>query len=55
MSERNIKCPDCEEKQIILPEDLEIGDILECENCAAEVEVQEIEPELKVELIIEEK
>ena len=49
-----IKCPDCNEITIPVPSEIEVGDVWECDNCAAEVEVVSDDP-LKVELIIEEK
>ena len=54
---KTILCPDCKDEdkgQIIAPDDVEVGEILECPNCAAEVEVVSIDP-LEVRLIIEEK
>ena len=48
-----IKCPDCKE-EVSVPEDTEVGEILECQNCGAEMEVVSLEP-LKVRLIEEEK
>ncbi len=51
---KKIKCPDCGEEEIPVAEEIEVGDIWECENCAAEVEVINDDP-LEVRLLIEEK
>jgi len=51
---RKIECQFCKEVEVIVPEDVEVGDLLECENCAAEVEVISLEP-FRVRMIIEEK
>ncbi len=48
-----IICPDCG-TEIVRPEGMEIGDILECSNCGTEVEVMSIDP-LKYRELIEEK
>jgi alpha-aminoadipate carrier protein LysW len=48
-----VSCPDCHE-EISVPEETEVGEILECENCGAEMEVISLEP-IKVKLIEEEK
>jgi len=50
---QKIICPDCN-KEIITDQKIEVGDILECQNCATEVEVLDTNP-LKVEIIEEEK
>lgn len=47
------ECPDCEE-QIIIPDDSEVGEIIECQNCGAEMEILSLNPP-QVSLIIEEK
>jgi len=51
-----IICPYCKEE--IKPHDtanLEIGDIIDCPICAAELEITELEPNIKVEYIESEK
>lgn len=48
-----IVCKDCEEA-IILDKELEVGEIIECQNCGAEMEIINLEP-LEVSLIEEEK
>lgn len=52
-----IKCPDpiCNDGFIEIPNNIEIGDILSCQNCYSEVEIQSINPEIKVQLIIDSK
>lgn len=50
---KNSHCPDCEET-VIIPDDTEIGDIIECQNCGSEMEVISLNP-LQISLIIEEK
>ena len=47
------ECPDCNEP-IIIPDDSETGEIVECQNCGAGMEILSINP-LQVSLIIEEK
>jgi lysine biosynthesis protein LysW len=47
-------CPDCKEIELTIPTDVEVGDIIECDNCGAEVEVISVKP-LKLRLILEEK
>ena len=47
------ECPDCEET-IIIPDDSEVGEIIDCPNCGAELEIISINPP-QVSLIIEEK
>jgi len=51
----NVKiiCPDCK-SEIITDQAVEVGDILECRNCATEVEVLDLNP-IRVEIIEEEK
>lgn len=51
-----LTCPDpiCEKGQIIIPEKVRVGDVLECPECAAEVEVIKVDP-VEVKLIEEEK
>ena len=56
-NKRAILCPDCKDEevgQIVIPDEVEVGEVLECPNCAAEVEVISAEP-LEVRLIVEEK
>jgi alpha-aminoadipate carrier protein LysW len=54
MTETNkIICPDCE-KEIKKPQEMMIGDILECEQCGTEVEILSIDP-LEYKELIEEK
>lgn len=48
-----ITCKDCGEA-IILDKDLEVGEIIECQNCGAEMEVINLKPP-EVSLIEEEK
>lgn len=49
------KCKDCEAEMNINKANLEIGDLVECDECGAEMEVVEKEPALELELIEEEK
>jgi lysine biosynthesis protein LysW len=56
-----IHCPDCqadaeddEQGQINIPVDAQVGDILECPACGAEIEVLSLEPPV-ISLITEEK
>jgi len=55
---KTVKCPDpfCDQPQgvIIIPDDSNVGDILECPACGAEVEVISLNPP-QVVLIEEEK
>lgn len=56
---KTVKCPDqnCDqenEKAIIIPDDANLGDILECPICGAEVEVVSLNPP-QVVLLEEEK
>ena len=50
---KTVNCPDCEET-IIIPDDGQVGEILECQNCGAEVEIVSVNPP-QVSLIVEEK
>lgn len=45
MSDVNQKvvCPDCN-SEIIKPQEMTVGDILECSECGTEVEIQSISP-----------
>lgn len=55
MTENNkqIICPDCG-VEILKPEGMMVGDILECGECGTEVEILSIEP-LEYKELIEEK
>jgi len=54
MTETNkIICPDCQ-KEINPTETVNIGDILECDECGTEVEILSIDP-LEYKELIEEK
>jgi alpha-aminoadipate/glutamate carrier protein LysW len=46
-------CPDCG-AEIIKPENMQVGDILECQECGTEVEILSLEP-LKYQELVEEK
>ncbi len=46
-------CPDCE-IEFEIPEDAQIGEILDCENCGAEMEIINLDP-IKIKLIEDEK
>ena len=48
-----VECPDCKEP-IIIPDDSETGEIVDCQNCGAEIEILCLNP-LQVTLVIEEK
>lgn len=55
------KCPDCqmdspenEPGRIIIPVDSEVGEVLECPECGAEVEILSLNPPI-ISLLIEEK
>ena len=49
-----IKCEDCGELGVSIPDSFEVGDIIECDNCAAEYEIVSKDP-FQIRLIIEEK
>lgn len=51
--ENKIVCPDCG-AEIVRPEGMLVGDILECSECGTEVEITSIEP-LKYQELVEEK
>jgi len=58
MSYSPVSCPDpiCKIGQITVPDNVEVGDILECPNCAAEVEVIDTDTDpIEIELLLEEK
>lgn len=48
-----ITCPDCK-TEIIRPENMMVGDILECQECGTEIEITSLEP-LSYRELIEEK
>lgn len=48
-----IKCPDCK-GNVTLGTKIEVGDIVECENCGTEIEIKSVNP-LKYSELIEEK
>jgi alpha-aminoadipate carrier protein LysW len=48
-----ITCPDCELK-IQIPENAKIGQIIDCENCGAEIEIRNLNP-IVIELVEDEK
>ena len=48
-----IICPDCK-AEIVKPQLMEVGDILECLECGTEVEIMSLEP-LKYRELVEEK
>lgn len=50
---KTVQCPDCQ-GQVMIPQDCEVGEILECLNCGAEMEVLSLAP-YEVSLIEEEK
>lgn len=50
---KTIQCPDCDEA-VIIPDDAMVGDMVECQNCATEMEVISVTPP-QVSLIVEEK
>ena len=50
---KKVLCKDCDEP-IDLKDDVQAGEVVECQNCGAEMEVVNIEP-LEVSLIEEEK
>ncbi len=47
------KCPDCQQEIELGPEPV-VGDVIECEHCAAELEIVSLDP-LKTAIIEEEK
>jgi len=57
---KTVRCPDCDKMgelepiSVIVPDDAVVGDILECPNCGAELELISIDP-LQVALIEVEK
>ena len=53
-NQNKAECQFCKQKEILIPDDVEVGDLLECENCAAEVEVISTEP-FRLRMVLEEK
>ncbi|MDP3888699.1 MAG: lysine biosynthesis protein LysW [bacterium] len=51
--EKTVKCPDCQ-AEVKIPNEAPVGEILECLNCGAEMELISLDP-LEVSLIEEEK
>lgn len=51
---KKITCQFCNEEEVEVPPDTEVGDVLECDNCGAEVEVINTKP-LRTRIIMEEK
>lgn len=49
----SVICKDCDEP-VELKKEIEVGEIVECQNCGAEMEIISIEP-LEISLIEEEK
>lgn len=49
------KCLDCETEMNINEQNLKLGDVIECDECGAEMEVLKKDPDLELELIEEEK
>lgn len=47
-------CPDCDQTIEVDKEKIDVGDIVECNYCGAEMEVLQKEP-LEVEKLVEEK
>lgn len=56
IGEKNMKCMDCGEELILDldEEEYQVGDVLECEYCGAEMEILQLDP-LVLGLINEEK
>jgi len=50
---KTITCSDCQQI-IIIPDDAQVGDIIECEECGNEYEIISLNP-LQVSLVVEEK
>lgn len=48
-------CLDCETEMKLKTDNLELGDVVECDECGAEMEVLKKDPDLELELIEEEK
>ena len=47
------KCPDCQ-TVLVIPKEAPVGEIIECTNCGAEIELVSKNP-LKIEILEEEK
>lgn len=52
-NQNKVNCPDCG-KEIVCPEGVTVGEILECGECGTEVEVVTVKP-VTVRELIEEK
>ncbi len=50
---KKVLCKDCDEP-IEVKDEIQVGEVIECKNCGAEMEVVNLEP-LEVSLIEEEK
>ena len=50
---KKTKCPDCK-NEITIPKNTDIGEIIECKNCGAEMELLSLKS-LKLEILEEEK
>jgi len=53
LKQTKAKCPDCQ-NPLDLPKEVEVGEIVECDNCGAEMEILSLKP-LKMEILEEEK
>jgi len=49
----SLKCPDCE-IEIQISANVKVGQILDCENCGAEIEIRNLHP-IEIELVEDEK
>ncbi len=45
---KTAKCPKCD-ANITLADDCEVGEIISCDECSAELEVKQLEPEVLLE------
>jgi len=60
---RTVICPDptCvinengEKAMVEVSDNVQVGDVLTCNNCFSDMEVLSVEPEVRVELIVESK
>ena len=43
MDPRLVSCPECGE-DVVFPDDVEAGEIIECENCGVELDVTSVDP-----------
>lgn len=48
-----VTCPDCE-VEIKIPQNANPGQIIDCDNCGAEIEITNLDP-IKIKLIEDEK